>query len=143
MPLTSRDIANATPCDRPRRRFDGNGLYLQVAPNGGKWWRFKYRFQGKEKLLALGAYPGVGLADARQLRDAARRLLADGLDPAAVKLEEKARASAERRASQDAATIQLRVALDGGVEIWKGRALVKLELEEARAVRDLLTKITA
>jgi hypothetical protein len=54
---------------------------LEVSPSGGKLRRFKYRFEGKEKLLALGAYPAVGLADARQRRDEVRKLLANGVDP--------------------------------------------------------------
>jgi len=61
--------------------FDGGGLYLEVSPAGGKLWRLKYRFDGKEKRLALGIYPDVGLKDARDRRDLARKLLADGIDP--------------------------------------------------------------
>jgi integrase len=61
--------------------FDGGGLYLEVSPAGGKWWRLKYRYGGKEKRLSLGTYPDTGLADAREKRAAARRLLAAGVDP--------------------------------------------------------------
>ena len=61
--------------------FDGGGLYLEVATTGSKLWRFKYRFNSKEKLLALGTYPDVSLAKARERRDEARQLLADGIDP--------------------------------------------------------------
>lgn len=57
------------------------GLYLEIAPSGGKWWRFKYRFDKKEKRLSLGVYPGITLAVARERRDEARRLLANGIDP--------------------------------------------------------------
>lgn len=60
---------------------DGGGLYLLVSPTGGKLWRFKYGYGGKEKLLALGAYPVVGLSEARQRRDDAKRLLETGVDP--------------------------------------------------------------
>ncbi|HLX29035.1 MAG TPA: Arm DNA-binding domain-containing protein, partial [Casimicrobiaceae bacterium] len=81
MPLTDRAIRNAKPCDKPVRLFDGAGMYLEIAPSGGKWWRLKYRHGGKEKRLSLGVYPDVGLADARERRDAARKLLADGKDP--------------------------------------------------------------
>ncbi|WP_239237286.1 Arm DNA-binding domain-containing protein [Candidatus Nitrotoga sp. BS] len=59
-------------------------MFLQVQPNGGKWWRLKYRFGGKEKLLALGVYADVTLANARSRRDEARKLLANGTDPGAV-----------------------------------------------------------
>jgi len=143
MALTLKDIENAKPSDRPTRRFDGNGLYLEVAPSGGKWWRLKYRLHGKDKRLALGVYPDVGLADARKQRDVARKLLAQGIDPSAVKRDQKARASAERLAKKNELAVQLRIALDGAVEIWKGRALVKLKSTEACAVRDLLIKLTA
>ena len=61
--------------------FDEKGLYLEVAPSGGKWWRLKYRFDGKEKRLSLGTYPDVSLKSARTKRDEARTLLADGVDP--------------------------------------------------------------
>jgi len=143
MTLTLKDIERAKPGDRPSRLFDGKGLYLEIAPAGGKWWRVKYRFHGKDKRLALGVYPDVGLADARKQRDAARLLLAQGVDPAAVKREQKARESAERLEAKDASAVQLRVGLDGTVEIWKGRALVNLKADEARAVKDLLIKLTA
>jgi len=61
--------------------FDERGLFLIVMPNGGKWWRFKCRFDGKEKLLSLGVYPDIGLKDARVRRDEARKLLAHFIDP--------------------------------------------------------------
>src|ERR1700731_4986557 len=81
MPLTDIKIRNAKPAERPVRLFDGRGLYLEVSPAGGKWWRLKYRFDGKEKRLSLGVYPDVSLKDARARRDASRKLLADGIDP--------------------------------------------------------------
>jgi len=76
----------------------GGGLCLEVAPGGGKLWRLRYRFDGVAKMLALGAYPAVGLADARQRRDEAKKLLANGVDPGAVKQAQKA-AKAERAAN--------------------------------------------
>ena len=81
MPLTDTTIRNAKPADKTRRMFDGGGLYLEVAPRGGKWWRLKFRFQGKEKRISLGVYPDVSLKKARDRRDAARKLLADGVNP--------------------------------------------------------------
>lgn len=63
MPLTDTAIRNAKPAARAIRPFDGGGLYLEVAPAGGKWWRFKYRFGGKEKRASLGVYPDVPLSD--------------------------------------------------------------------------------
>jgi integrase len=79
--LTDAALRRIKSGERPVRVFDGGGLYLEVSPAGGKLWRWKYRFAGKEKRLALGAYPEVGLKDARDKRDEARRLLASGADP--------------------------------------------------------------
>ena len=85
MPLTDTSIRNAKPGAKAVRMFDGGGMYLEVSPAGGKLWRMKYRFGGKEKRMAFGAYPDVGLKNAREKRDAARKLLADGIDPGEVK----------------------------------------------------------
>jgi len=81
MPLTDTAIRHAKPGAKPAKLFDARGLFLIVTPAGGKWWRFRYRFDGRENLLSLGIYPDVGLKDARERRDAARKLLADGIDP--------------------------------------------------------------
>ena len=81
MPLTDREIKNEKAGEKAKKLFDGEGLYVEVAPAGGKWWRLKYRFEGKEKRLSLGVYPGVSLKEARQRKNAARKLLADGVDP--------------------------------------------------------------
>lgn len=81
MPLTDTAIKAAKPTDKPTRMFDGGGLYLEVSPAGGKLWRLKYRFEGKEKRLSFGIYPDVSLKTARERRDEARRLLAEGVDP--------------------------------------------------------------
>ncbi len=68
MLLTDTAIRNAKPGEKPVRLFDGGGLYLEVSPAGGKWWRLKHRFDGKEKRLSLGVYPGVSLKIARDGR---------------------------------------------------------------------------
>jgi integrase len=81
MPLTNIAIRNAKSADKPARLFDGGGLYLEVSIAGTKLWRLKYRFDGKEKRLSLGIYPDVSLAKAREKRDQARSLLAEGIDP--------------------------------------------------------------
>jgi len=81
MSLTHAAIQNAKPSGKTARLFDGGGMYLEISPAGGKWWRLKYRYGGKEKRLSLGVYPDVSLKDARQRRDDARKLLADGIDP--------------------------------------------------------------
>ena len=97
MPLSDTTIRTAKPADKPQRLFDGGGLYLEVSPAGGKLWRLKYRHGGKEKRLALGAYPDTGLKDARDKRDAARKLLAAGVDPGEQR--KAAKAAGEDRAA--------------------------------------------
>ncbi len=89
MPLTDTEIRQAKPKDKAYKLTDGLGMYLEVAPSGGKWWRLKYRFGGKEKRLSLGVYPDVSLKDARQRRDDARKLLANGVDPSEMKQQTK------------------------------------------------------
>lgn len=101
MPLTDTAIRNAKPgttpagkpTDKPYKLADSGGLYLEVSPKGGKYWRLKYRFEGKEKRLAFGVYPEVTLKEARQKRDEARKKLSQGIDP-----------SAERKATKTAAS---------------------------------------
>jgi integrase len=81
MPLTDIAIRRAKPGAKPIKLFDERGLFLLVTRTGGKWWRFKYRFNGKENLLSLGVYPDLSLKDARERRDTCRKLLTDGIDP--------------------------------------------------------------
>jgi len=90
--LSNTAILNAKPSDKPYKLYDEKGLFLQVTPSGGKWWRFKYRFGGKEKLLSLGTYPEVPLTDARAEREKARKLLAKNppIDPSDDRKNEKA-----------------------------------------------------
>jgi integrase len=83
MPLTDTAIRNAKPQLKPFKLFDGGGLFLLVNPNGSRWWRLKFRIGGKEKLLSLGVYPDVSLKEARDKRDEARKLIAQGIDPSA------------------------------------------------------------
>ncbi|RQS14061.1 DUF4102 domain-containing protein [Burkholderia sp. Bp8998] len=89
MPLTDTAIKNAKPAAKPTRLFDGGGLYLEISPAGGKWWRLKYRFGGKEKRISLGVYPDVSLKTARKRRAEARERLAAGTDPGEVKKADK------------------------------------------------------
>jgi integrase len=90
MPLTDTAIRKAQPAPKPVRMFDSGGLYLEVAPAGGKWWRLKYRFVGKEKRISLGVYPTVSLKDARVRRDAARKMLEEGVDPGEHRKQQRA-----------------------------------------------------
>jgi integrase len=89
MPLTEVAIRNAKARTKTFKLFDSGGLYLEVSPSGGKWWRLKYRLDGKEKRLSLGVYPQVGLAKARKRRDEERALLADRIDPSKYRKEQK------------------------------------------------------
>ncbi|MEH6389647.1 MAG: integrase arm-type DNA-binding domain-containing protein [Pseudomonas profundi] len=93
MPLTDSAIKTAKPKEKAYKLSDAHGLYLLVNPNGSKLWRLKFRANGKEKSLAFGAYPTVSLAQARQKRDEARKMLAQGIDPSA---ERKAAKQAQR-----------------------------------------------
>lgn len=83
--LIDREVSRAKPRESAYRMPDGRGMYLVVTPSGGRLWRYKYRFEGKEKLMALGQYPEVSLKTARELHNAARTLLAAGSDPMAVR----------------------------------------------------------
>lgn len=87
MPLSETTVRMAKPRLKAYRLADANGLYVEVAPNGSRYWRLKYRFDGKEKRLALGVYPVVSLAKARDDAREARRLLNDGIDPSVRKKE--------------------------------------------------------
>ena len=88
-PLSEIKIRNAKPQESAYKLFDGGGLYLFVTPSGGKLWHFKYHFDNKEKKLTFGSYPEISLLDARQRRDDARKLLANGVDPGAVRKAQK------------------------------------------------------
>ncbi len=98
MPLTDTAVRRAKPAGKTRRLFDERGLYVEVSTSGGKWWRFKYRYDGREKRLSLGVYPDVSLAAARKRRDDAREQLANDIDPGAARVAQKA-AKAERAAN--------------------------------------------
>lgn len=93
MVLTVFAIEKAKPREKPYKLSDGNGLALLVQPNGSKLWRFRYRFGGKENMLTFGPFPAVTLASARRKRDDARRLVAEGIDPAQQRKAEKAAAT--------------------------------------------------
>jgi integrase len=90
MSLTDRAIRSVKHSTKPQKLFDSRGLYLLVSPNGSKRWRIKYHYAKKEKLLSLGEYPLVSLAEAREARDQLRKQLADGRDPAAIRKAERA-----------------------------------------------------
>jgi hypothetical protein len=88
--LSDTRIRAAKPRTKPYKMFDTDGLFLVVNPSGGRWWRQRYRYAGKEQLLSLGTYPEVSLADARERRDALRKQVASGIDPSMQRREQKA-----------------------------------------------------
>ena len=107
MALTDVAIRKAKPTDSPVRMFDGGGLYIEIVPSGGKWWRLKYRYAGKEKRLSLGTFPDTGLKAVRDARDSARKQLAAGVDP-----------SADRKAEKEIARVAALSTLERAARAW-------------------------
>lgn len=89
MALTDAKIRAAKPDEKPYKLADSGNMFLLVHPNGSRYWRLRYRFQGKEKTLALGVYPDVSLSEARDKRDAARKQITEGTDPCEQKRVQK------------------------------------------------------
>ena len=89
MALTELEIRAAKAMEKPLKLFDGGGLYLLVTPGGGRWWRLKYRYEGKERGISLGVYPDVSLKRAQICRDDARRMIAQGIAPSARRQADK------------------------------------------------------
>lgn len=104
MALTELTVRNTKPSDKPVKMTDGNGMHLLITTSGSKYWRFQYRFAGKQKILALGVYPEVSLSEARRRRDEARQLVANHVDPSekrkAQKIESKGLLTFEQVARQ-------------------------------------------
>lgn len=145
MPLSDVQIRALKPNQTPVKISDGSGLHLLVTPQGSKLWHLAYRFGGKQKLLALGPYPHVTLGDGRSRRDAAKRLLASGVDPSAQAKREKQQeiAATANTFALIADEFLAKIAKEGKAEatLTKKRWLVSL------ALRDLgnrpITEITA
>src|SRR5947209_5464878 len=89
MALTHFAIESAKPKAKPYKLSDGDGLHLFVQPNGSKWWRFRYQFDRREKMLSFGTFPDISLASARDKRTAARKLVAEGIDPSEQRKTDK------------------------------------------------------
>ena len=124
MPLADATIKNAKPFEKPRKLADSGGLYLLLNPNGSRWWRLDYRFDGKRKTLSMGVYPDTGLKLAREKRDDARKLLAAGVDPGAQRRANKA-------AGVDRAANSFEVVAREWLEV-KEREWTKLQYEKER-----------
>lgn len=125
MPLTDKSIQAARPADTTRKLSDGGGLYLELMPSGARYWRWKYRFAGREKRLALGVYPTVSLKKARAKRDEAKKLLADGIDP-----------SAHRRAERQAQAVAAANSFEAVAKEWY-QSVHKHQVVQAHAERNL------
>jgi hypothetical protein len=130
--LTDVIIRQIKPTNKMRKITDGAGLYLEVAPTGGKLWRYAYRFNGKQKLLALGKYPDVSLQEARKRHIAARERLAQGIDPSVARKVEK-QVGAQRAANT------FEVVSREWLEVWKnGKAKTTVEHMQSRLRNDIL-----
>ncbi|MFK7825134.1 MAG: tyrosine-type recombinase/integrase [Oligoflexales bacterium] len=129
MPLTNTQIKNAKPKEKTYKLFDGGGLHLEISKSGGKWWRYKYRYAGKEKKVSLGVYPDVTLKDARTKHQEYRTLLAGGINPSEHK---KAFKTALRKSSENGFEIIAREWFNKNEEAWNAahakRIIRSLEL---------------
>lgn len=143
MALTDTSVKNLKPTEKPAKYSDGGGLHLLVNPAGSKLWRLSYRYGGKQKLLAFGAYPAISLSDARRKRDGAKALLAVGIDPSV-------RAKQDKLAKQESDALTFRVvaaeclekmARDGKATTTRNKAEWLLGLADAdignRPIRDI------
>lgn len=129
MALSDTAIRNLKVPSKPTKISDDRGLFLLLTPSGGKLWRFKYRFDRKEKLLALGRYPDVSLAKARERREDARRLLADGIDP-----------NAHRKIHKEARAESLRNTFEAVAREWYSRELPVWAPAQAKKMTGILEK---
>ena len=125
MSLTDVQIRSAQAVEKPIKLPDGNGLWLLINPNGSRWWRFRYRYGGKERNISLGVYPDVSLKLARARRDDARRMLVEGVDP-----------SAHRQAGK----LAQRVTLQLIAEEWLDIQAKKLAAVTVSKIRWMLTE---
>ncbi len=143
VPLTDSQVEEAVAADKPFKLFDGKGLFLLVAPKKSsgtsKCWRFKYHFQGREQLLALGTYPEVSLFEARVRCEHARQLLAKQLNPGEAYREAKAEERILATTVDPGPSVSLN--MDGDVVIRKGRSTLHLTEEESQFVAELLNKL--
>lgn len=130
MPLTDKSVRGAKAADKPYKLFDGEGMYVLVNPDGGKYWRLKYRFAGKEKLLAIGVYPTISIAEARQRRAKAKAALLAGRDPSAERqIEKRDRAVAAANSFEAVAREWHEKFKKGWSEHHAARILKRLETE--------------
>ena len=116
-------------------------MFLLIHPTGGKWWRYKYRFEGKEKQLALGTYPEISIEDARSLHSEARRMLEKGIDPSAARKEEKAREKTDSLESENKPHV--RIEMNGMIDYHQRNCIPLLTLPTDGMSLPRLSKITS
>ncbi len=138
MRLTDAAIRREAAPPRPRKLFDGDGLYLLLHPSGGKWWRFAYRLQGRQKVVSFGTYPDVTLATARVRRTEARQQVADGLDPSLLR-----RAAKRRVASTDTFAGVAAEWLAGQAKVWAASTTEKATYHLSLLTRAIGARIIA
>lgn len=157
MPLTDVKCRAAKGRKAPYKLSDGGGLHLLVAPSGARYWRLAYRWMGKQRTLAIGVYPDISLSDARDARDEAKRHLAAGTDPSAVKREKRRSAKVSADNTFGAVALEWHdVWKSGRTEFYAGQILRRLQADvfpeigrrpiaeiEAPEVLDLLRKVEA
>jgi hypothetical protein len=133
--LTQIAVKNAKPEEKPYKLADSRGLYLLVHPNGGKYWRWKYRFEKKERVLAIGVFPEIGLAEAREKQADARKLLKDGIDPNDAKRTKPRKAEDEIKNTFQAVALEwLEIRKSAWSEYYSRQVLQRLELDIFPAV---------
>jgi len=136
MPLTDEQVQALQPGSKARRFADGGGMYLEVTPAGGRYWRLKYRIGGREKRISLGVYPTVSLGEAREAAQAARAQLAQGIDPSQHR---KARKAVGDRwpppdlveEAQRVLVLMLRQSRDDGARVMAARAILGVEEDQS------------
>jgi integrase len=145
MPMSDTKLKNLKAKGKSYKLADSGGLYIEVTPSGSKLWRLKYRFQGREKRLSFGAYPLVSLGDARVARDAAKGLLAKGIDPGAAKLAEKTarKESSEHTFSKVANDFLVKIAKEGLAKATLDKNAWLLDMAKADFGHVAITEIGA
>jgi len=140
-PLSDERIAAAISADKPIRLYDGGGLHLLIQPSGARWWRFKYRFGGRQGTISAGIYPDVSINAARAKRDEFRALLAQGINPSdAVKAERARQREAEARRLDE---MRFAIENDGALSIRLGNRQVSLTPTETDELRRFLSATQA
>lgn len=133
--LTDASCRNLKPKKSGYKKADGYGLNLLVMPNGAKYWRFRYRYGGKEKTLALGVYPDVSLQEARNYRDSARKMLKGNIDPSEVRREEKKN---RPKPAQNKKDFNLSLSAGGVLTVETASRIIHLTAAQTKALHTFL-----